>query len=75
MPILQCCVGPSTLKAHLRLVNSVSKLTLCEATAPVQDYKGNLAAVKLCQRCGKNAMELLQVDALTAQLIGVREII
>jgi hypothetical protein len=62
-------------KAHLRLVNSASRLTLCEVTAPVQDYRGKLLAFKLCHRCSKRALDMMETEIMSAEMIGVREIL
>ena len=67
----QCCVSPSTTKAHLHDTSADTGLTLCERTSVVANYRGPLAPVKLCTVCEKKALAELGVERLSPEMIGV----
>lgn len=66
----QACVGPSLLKVHVRDKDVELGLTLCGATAVVQDYKGNVPANKFCTKC----LTKMGLGNITPEVLGIRGI-
>ena len=89
MPRFQACYGPANAKVHIAdaKTSATTRLTICGQTAVVAMVRGRVLADILCGKCLQATTKILcdQIDngsgefdgqtTITAELIGVTEII
>jgi hypothetical protein len=79
--LFQACFGPSRA-GRVHLIDGdvgTTRLVMCESTTPTNHLVGRISAERFCKRCLELATRRIQAagigDILTAEIIGVQEIL